>query len=1044
MQTEQFIPLKDISSINLDQHIFIEASAGTGKTYTITRIFIRYILEKRIDYRKIILLTFTKKATQEMLMRVRELIETGIKEKQLDFLKNPKLSNEQIETLQEMIKYFDQLNISTIHSFCQSLLNEYPYELNIPSATELIDDYESYIEEILVNLLIQAENIGFDRDFIQKKSFEEIFTYTKIFIKEIKKREEIIIDFIDVDESILSREIFKNNFNKIYKEDYKELLKLLKYVYEELNKSMKYKGIFTYDDLILHLYNALKDNNNFRKKLQNEFQVCIVDEFQDTDPYQWRIFEWIFVENPSNRLVVVGDPKQSIYGFRGADFYAYENAKKQLNDKANFYKLEISYRSTPEFIELSNKFFEKNINNNNNKYSFPIKYYELKPSYQNKTNIYHKYHPINFIEIGSENAGDARNELSKKITAIIQDLVENHQIYDKKEEELRKIKYSDVAILVRSNKTDGDVISNLLKLKNIPFINYIKNSVFNSNEAYAMEFLLKFLAEGDSKSLKRFIVYYFIDIPYTDLSKIEEYYSKIYESISSWKNLLEQKKWYKLFYKIIEDTKLYYKFLAFPDYERKITNFEHIIEILVEAATKNHYGPIELYNYFKELKESEAHNTRLESEENKVHLLTMHSSKGLEFPIVFLMGWFNDKNPSVGMNYNYKFYDIEKKYWNVCFFYNNNKPVDIKNEIIKETFFEELRLLYVAFTRAQSYVFLPKYEKSNMKDFIANIAKEQEFEATILKEIPSTVGKKRSIRRIDSPIPQKFSIAELLEQTKQIDSIPYNEKRFVLNSYTSLTKYTPPTLEESDYDIDIEENTSQETSKIETEFDQYFKAGTKTGIFIHKLFEKIDFNDFKTPINKDYLLKKYKNLFRYFNNIYSIYTEEDLEPFYEYLVDFLEETLNHKINDEFALCEIQQDFLKKEIGFLIQDIKPLKEFAPIIERNFFTGNLDLFFEHNNKFYLLDYKTNKLNSYDLSTLKNFTETHYKIQYLLYSYALYLWLNQIKKINLKEKLPGGIIYYYVRGYKEPTKGIYYQDFYTFEEIHKQLKEILCKQP
>ncbi len=1033
MQTKQFIPLKDISSIDLDQHIFIEASAGTGKTYTITRIFLRYILEKQIDYRKIILLTFTKKATQEMLMRVRELIETGIQEQKLDFLKNSNLLNEQIETLQEMIKYFDQLKISTIHSFCQSLLNEYPYELNIPSATEIIEDYESYIKEILVNLLVQPDNIGFDRDFIQKKSFKDIFNYTTIFIKEIKKREEIIIDFID--ESILSREILKNNFNKISNKDYKELLKLLKYVYEELNKYLKYKGIFTYDDLILHLYNALKDNNNFRKKLQNEFQVCIVDEFQDTDPYQWRIFEWIFVENPSNKLVVVGDPKQSIYGFRGADFYAYENAKKQLNHKANFYKLEISYRSTPEFIEFSNKFFEKNINNN----SFPIKYYELKSNQENKTNIYKKYQPINFIELESEKADDLRYELSEKITAIIKDLVENHQIYDKKEKKSRKIKYSDIAILLRSNDSDGEKIINKLKKQSIPFINYTKNSVFNTNEAYAMEFLLKFLAEGDTKSLKRFIVYYFIDIPYTELSKIEEYYSKIYESISSWKTLLEQKKWYKLFYKIIEDTKLYYKFLSFPDYERKITNFEHLIEILVEAATQNHYGPIELYNHFKELTVREDHNTRLESEENKVHLLTMHKSKGLEFPIVFLIGWFDKKKPGVGMK-NYKFYNNDKGYWNVCFFYDENKPDDIKNKIVNETLFEELRLLYVAFTRAQSYVFLPLYKESIMKEFIANIA-EKEFKTKILKEIPSSDDKKLSIDLMDSYSSPSLSIGELLEHIKQIESIPYNEKRFVLNSYTSLTRYTSPTLEETDYD---EKDISVKTPIIETEFDQYFKAGTKTGIFIHKIYEVIDFNDFKTPINKDYLLKKYKNLFRYFNNIYSIYTEEDLEPFYKYLVDFLEETLNHKINDEFALCEIQQGFLKKEIGFLIQDIKPLKEFSPILERNFFTGNLDLFFEHNNKFYLLDYKTNKLNSYDLSTLKAFTESHYKIQYLLYSYALYLWLNQIRKINLKEKLPGGIIYYYVRGYKEPTKGIYYQDFYTFEDIHKQLKEILCKQP
>jgi len=178
MQTKEieFIPLKDISSIDLEKHIFIEASAGTGKTYTITRILLRYILEYEVDYKKIILLTFTNKATQEMLIRVREIIQNGIKEKKLEFLNKKELSEHQIRILKEMLKYFDQIKIATIHSFCKSLLSEFPFELNIPTTTEIINNTDSIIYEILLDLFINPAKKGFDSSNLLNKKILTKYT----------------------------------------------------------------------------------------------------------------------------------------------------------------------------------------------------------------------------------------------------------------------------------------------------------------------------------------------------------------------------------------------------------------------------------------------------------------------------------------------------------------------------------------------------------------------------------------------------------------------------------------------------------------------------------------------------------------------------------------------------------------------------------------------------------------------------------------------------------------------------------------------------
>jgi exodeoxyribonuclease V beta subunit len=1092
----------DLKNLDLNKHIFIEASAGTGKTYTITRIYLKHILEKEIDYKKIILLTFTTKATQEMLLRVRELIQQGLKEKKLDFLKNENLNDKQIKCLKNMLKHFDQLRISTIHSFCKSLLNEYPFELNLPSNTEIIDNNEEIIREIILNLFLNKKNNSTDVEIDLEKlsqsiDFNKLLKYINRFISESARRENIQINFIE--EKITLKDILNKNFKSVKDETLKELINLFYFIYEQLGKYKKFHGIFTYDDLILHLYNALKDNHSFKKQMQNLFQVCIVDEFQDTDPYQWEIFKSLFLEKENNKLIVVGDFKQSIYGFRGADIYTYWNAKDYLKneskkkDNTNFLSLNTNYRSTKEFIEVSNNFMKdlKDLVETidiNDEVKSKFKIESIKPPQiqltEENQNIYSYYKPINFIEVEGDNADNCRGDLSIKIVKTIKDLIHKEvKVYTKNESDknaIRTIKYSDIAILVRGQE-EAKFITPILKKNNIPFIDYLKDNVFSTLEASAIQLLLEYLANpNDSKIKKRFITYYFLEIPYTDISKIEEYYSKIQSTISDWTKYLSQNNWYQLFYKVIEDTKLYYKYLALPDYERKITNYEHIIEILVELATKNHYGPIELYEEFKQLKENQEdqdkYNIRLESEEDKIHILTMHKSKGLEFPVVFILGWFNYQTPRTGDNDNYKFYDhtSNDKLWNICFFYQNtneSKSKSIKKLIREEYFFEEFRLFYVAITRAKSYLFLPKYPEKGYGDFsfmgfLYNIAKEifnNNEKSANYKLIKyddknaitqdSVNPPKEDSKKIDSKQNNEITnIIEIFEHLKKIESISYNEKRYTLNSYSSLTGNIYSTMNEQDYDEieerreiqNIEYTTEPTQSKSLTKFDEYFKSGAKTGSFIHKIFEKINFKDFKDvkdDATKKALLNKYKNLFNYYNQFYSIYEDnQNKETFYKFLIDFLCIILNNKINHEFSLSEINPEYTKKEIGFLIQDIHPIKEFEPLLNNNFFTGNLDLFFEHNNKYYLLDYKTSTLNDYSKESLREFTENHYKIQYLLYSYALYLWLNQVKNHSLEEKLPGGIIYYYLRGYKESTKGIYYKEFDDFKTIYNKIKEYL----
>lgn len=1059
-------PLSDISHIDLDKSIFIEASAGTGKTYTITRLFLRYVLEKEVDFRNIILLTFTKKATEEMLTRIRELIQNALLKKELDFIKNQKLNKKQLETLNDILNYFDQLRIATIHSFCKSLINEYPFELNLPSNIELLTDNSEIINDILLNLIINNNNITIYQHLkkvLSQLNFSILNQYIHRFISEANKRENFILNFLE--EQISFKDILENfDTEKEHLNLSKDLIIVMKYVYEELNHYKKFNGKFTYDDIIIHLYNALKNNLSFRKTMQDKFQIGIIDEFQDTDPYQWQIFSWIFLESSKNKLVVVGDPKQSIYGFRGADIYTYIKAKNELK-YANFYTLTNNFRSTKEFIQNINLYFKSCLNHNSiETIKNNVEYIDIHSRIEipefHLQDIYQQYAPINFIELDTnKHVDELRLEYAKKITAIIIEMIQKkYKIYAGEKEKIKTIAFSDIAILTRSYE-DIKYILQEFKKNEIPFTDHSKLSIFQTLESYTIQLLLEYFADPQNPvNKKQFITYYFLDVPYTNIETIENLYPEILQKLSYWNELLEKRNWYTLFYKIIEDTRLYYKYLALPDYERKITNFEHLIEILVELATKNHLGSLELYKEFMYLKETsnreELYYQRLESQENKVQILTMHSSKGLEFPVVFLSGWYNKNQISVGDSDNYKFYSQNSNYdkiWNICFFkLTETKDEDLKNRIRSEALFEDFRLLYVACTRARTFLFLPFYKlspknekKYSMSLFLSNIPDEFPIIREIKTINTSSVAFNTNKEENTSTNSYK-DIHSLIEKIEVLENIPYEKKRYQLNSYSSLTKNQLSILDEMDYDETF--LFEEELIKKPTEFDMFFKPGTNTGNFIHKIFEKIDFYDFKDTLTnekKNNLIQKYKGLFKYYNLIYSIYDEKESEIFFNFFIDFIYKIINIKINHKFSLADLKEDLIKKEISFLIQDLSMISGFEPIMNNNFFTGTMDLFFEHEENYYLLDYKTTLQPSYDFETLKAYTEKEYKVQYLIYSYALYLWLKNIKKdFSLEKKLPGGIIYFYLRGYMQESKGIFYREFDTFTDIYHQLKQILNK--
>lgn len=1051
------IPVTQINKINIDESFMIEASAGTGKTYTIIRLFFRYLIEKNIEPQQILLVTFTKKAKEEMLTRLYELAVSILAGKTaysnfLNLLANQSADHLK-KKLEELLKNFELVNVATIHSFCLGLLEEYPVELKVPTNLKIMENEDEVFGHVFLDTVLNYPKLNSllqDYDLNTLKNYANRFYFHSQHYKDYKLHFVVNGGYTISFSKVISGSSFSHH-SKL-----NNLLDFMKESYFEIEKYKKKSSILTYNDMVKYVYSAItEENSKIKDILQKRYRVGIIDEFQDTDAYQWEIFKNIFLQKNGNYLVVVGDPKQSIYGFRGADVYTYLDAREDYRKRGlPVYSLNKNFRSHAVFVGdlnsvmkkvlLTHRFASKDIdyvdveaaghednkdNNESNRRSECLKNAGIEKR-------------INFIkvELGEQEKKESgiygvRTEIAENVLYLIKLL--RSCCYQ----------YSDIAILYRKELSVRNIKDKLLR-NGIPFQDFGLDSVFDSEEALAIEYLLKFFSEPDDPRLrKRFLLYYFSFLPYFDLQVMDNHQSMLTQKIGEWQNILQEGNWYKFFYTILEDTKFYYKYFAFPDFERRITNWEHIVEILIEEATKKQLTITGLYNEYLKLKKTRKEEyLRLDSDDDKITLLSMHKSKGLEFPVVIVTGWDESRNPSVGDNDNYKYYD---GIWHITFFVeknNKNKPdVPIRNEVIQE----ELRLFYVAITRAREYTFVvynaDSYllSKFQTEDYILKhnlykieIGPEEKESCDANNNMPETENQNGGTVK---------TIQEISGWIKKVSKLDYDSLRYKLHSYSSLQpdRRSSPELEDVDTDeVPAGKQDSQDlqSGKTKQDFDTFFRPGPATGSYIHKVMEIVSFDDFQ-KLGKEEIRKKYERSLKFYLDYFELdfSDNEKKDSVITFLLDdFLPEVLTNCKIDTFALADVDPGKMKKELGFLIND-----EFKKVKNNVFLTGNLDLFFEHESKFYLLDFKTTQLASYDDNNrLKEYTEKHYKIQYLLYSYALYLWLDSIGKFKTgkENRLPGKIIYFYLRGYKNQNRGIYAFDFPAFGEIKREIETIL----
>jgi exodeoxyribonuclease V beta subunit len=1159
--------LFDIANCPLKGMNLIEASAGTGKTYTITQLFLRLLLHAQISANQILMVTYTNAATEELRHRIRRTLTESIAALASESPKNPlegvvNVTNPKTakEQLILALRVFDEIPIFTIHGFCQRILRENAFESGklfdtelVPDqhslASEIVDDYwrktlyrsersfiryiieKNYSPEKLLDFIIQnlsylnIEIIPNDtlNPFILKTA-DENFAKLLHEMASVWAQERDVIDELLRDKRFDGRklknisELMTNmddwirkqpsglfeDFAKFTPNAHKAMMKksftppphiffnlceqvepffeflerrliqfkreAFYFVRRELTERKLSKNIQCFDDLLLDLYHAAKDPTSggaLKAGVRRRYHAALIDEFQDTDGIQWEIFQTLFQDDEGS-LFLIGDPKQSIYGFRGADIHAYMKASRAIDSR---FTLPMNYRSDSELIKAINTLFS-----HPHPFVFDAIEYKAVEAGQRENTVRltmngrcePALHLWFFQRQIHEQLGKAKNmPLSKNAARdMIGDAVaceiarllnhganKNAMIGDK------PIQPSDIVVIVRSHR-DAALTQKQLAQLQIPSVIDSSENVFHTEEAEEMTRILRAVAEpSDMKLIKAALCASMIGFQGNQLYELAENEPLSDRLLTTFRQLHEiaiNQGFMQMYKQFLHDFKTFDCLLDYEDGDRRLTNALHLAEALQKQSLELGGS---LTNLLKWLIEQRSNNAappeewqiRLENDENAVKIVTIHKSKGLEYPIVFVPFLWHPA-------------EIDNKADFITFHDKGRRVLALgaqSSENIakarREIMAENLRMLYVAITRAKYRVYLtwgwfnkaetssPAYlfhhhgdldaffklfdrqswKNLSEKDMIDDLQRlEKLSDNTInLQLISSAVDASRC-----QPYIGMDKTAKPLHSHRSFHGVIPTDWR--VSSFSSLLRVKLKVEEQPDYDS-MTPQTSAQGTDVQDELQGIFAfpKGARAGVFLHEILEMLDFLN---PDNPTLILTKL--------NEHGF--EESWAPVIQNMIDKLLRTPLAPEDPELQLAVIPNAERLNELSFYFPvasistetlraifadftDSIALEGFPEKIEklnfypsRGFMKGFIDMVFRYKNRYYLVDWKSNYLGAsvkdYCQAALKqSMSESYYILQYHLYVLALHQYLT-LRLTNYNYEIHfGGVFYIYLRG-------------------------------
>ncbi|HEY4539092.1 MAG TPA: UvrD-helicase domain-containing protein, partial [Faecalibacter sp.] len=641
--TQHTINPFEVTETPLEGRNLIEASAGTGKTFSLAVMAVRLIVEQGMLPKEILMVTFTDMATAELQERVRHFIREAYRyaangiEPKTEQLKTvvDKCPQQAQNNLTQAIQQLDELNISTIHGFCQRTLSEFAFETGEAFGKELVKDvtpfYEKFILQIFRDKISNLNLIQIQAILNYKVSVNS--SWKIIFTKEVLKnflKDSNGIEFKNFEEYCLKQTQSTNKkliakFNAIKQQPE---IKLFLDSLHELQKitciqdTLEQNYLLDFDRMIENLHHV---KLNIINHLQNKYKCLFVDEFQDTDSKQYEIFKTIF-HNEHHIVFYIGDPKQAIYGFRGAEINTYLKAK---NDIENVYTLNTNFRSAKSLVDTLNKVFDnQNILDKRNPFYFEITGNEIKHLPIQANNDL----DISFIYSNNPIEKSFYIQPFEDIQSTAKD-IQSLLTYGKNDDQ-SPILPQQIAFIARSNP-DLRVMKQKLALLGIPAVIINEDKIFESEEFSFVRIILNAINSRTQSDLLQFLDYKIFNISFQELHQYD--LDIIINQFYTYQLMVNENGIYDTLMQIYRDFNIEQKSLENNDLHLQFwANCNQIAEQLQCIQIQYNFTFKELLHKINrnEIGNEDEYITRVESDEQAVQLLTIHKSKGLEFDYV--------------------------------------------------------------------------------------------------------------------------------------------------------------------------------------------------------------------------------------------------------------------------------------------------------------------------------------------------------------------------------------------------------------------------
>ena len=1033
----------------------IEASAGTGKTYALMSVMMRALAVDGHRPEQCLLMTFTRASTRELRARVRERLideidrlSRGQSELTTTY---PELSGGLgIARLNRALRQIGAIDIQTIHGFAIRLINDFGPSIGIPSfpvETEVrslrqevaIDCYRQLVTEHGVQIV--SSLTGGLKAFVGHaelawKPIDTIKPFTMVcpdlrgIVSAFTERKDALLSDLGSLFALkgMTRKSLETHCASIEKAETRQDIpeKSAKYF---LEREDKFKGT-VFDQWVelvkpsdievqfrahclhqlrqqfRHRLNELGITDNDQvirnaaevaKRLQNErpkHTLILVDEFQDTDRHQWAMLDHLYPDEPERFMVMVGDPKQAIYRFRGADTAFYHQIRKRLPDQSLWY-LDTVYRSSQPVVDGLNALFDGDYGVGRKLQYHPLK--AGRPADIAPFTVNHK-EAMGFQWIDSLTP--------ESVVKLTQSLLASGQ-QGSCQIGSRPISENDICILVQS-RTTAQKIKQVGDRMGLAFHYQNKASIFSRRIAREMMLILEAIANpGDLSSIasaaSTTIMGIDLNTPgqLSEQSRFVEIQTELFNARDLWKSDGPAAAITRLFETCLTAQRIPHTLNGLEDWNV----LTHCLEIFGEDAKG--LSPLEAAIWW-----SQQANSKKEADDRTsqrppvasgvVTINTIHGSKGLEYRVVILADQITGQT-------------LSKNAWGLDYCDHNGSIIDLTNEAYEPALHDQEqdlnRLLYVALTRTKHVVFLGVPDTGTA---LHRLLQDRDIKSL------GAGHQHVEILAVDGVI-EPFKVPTTRHACLKQPHVPL----WFFRSFSGLIKH------DSGHEI-MSKAADEDHAVVDTDFNERWHiipGGTDTGNFIHAILE------WHADGQRDsHALEQFIKL------NWPIH----LDPNHESIVlNWIQQILFTKIGPQVMLGKLNLNCKRPEPqfelplkqGLRLQELfqaceafswwKPLPPLVDQTINGHLIGFIDLVFEADGRFHIVDYKTNHLGPNDQAYTDERIELAmeqalYPVQAAIYALALHRWLKTRLTHYDPEKHLGDVIYLFCRGVNAPNRG------------------------